>query len=576
MADKTLPEIFTDIADAIRYQENSVDLIPVEQMAPKIMALEGSGGGGEPVEPGDSNGYSGFTQAPNGYILVENLIENTKGYYFSVYSSNDFIISSPTGIQELTFGGTKIIEGGTVLDATERPCTLWCCPWNDFHSAKEEGVETIAVNGTWYIDASSNSIKCKFPNANIKTSKGAHGNYIPKLELGLSFGGILVTNTPINPFNNRWTFNISSQYDGTNTAGSNFRIRSTKSIQKKYGATASNEHGPIFIGGSYLTDGMRSALNLYVIQDLFRVDDPDGNYSIECNQYYSSMQLKGEFNMIGVAGGGGGSGRPGPRGPKGDKGDTGPEGPQGASVKNVQFVKSQTTDTDNVYSIKTTLTNGELLDSGAMVVPHGSVGPQGPQGTPGQDGQNGVSVTNVQFTSQGSNDQGALYKVTTTLSNELTIESGEVLAPIGPQGPKGEQGEQGPTGATGPQGPRGVQGPKGDPGELPTLYRHSIFIHVPNTVCVSFDIIDSNSSSYTLETIPQTRYATASGSYIEGSGSSTVERNVIRAYVTKGGVARLYFQYIFVSAIGVTSVSSEQTHLSSGNIGFNDTVSQIS
>ena len=470
MADKTLPEIFTDIADAIRYQENSVDLIPVKQMAPKIMALEGSGGGGEPGETGDSNGYIGFTQAPNGYILVENLIENTEGHYFFL-NSNDFIISSPTGIQELTFGGTKIIEGGTVLDSTEHPCTLWCCPWNELTGAKEEGVETIAVNGTWYIDASSNSIKCKFPYASIKTSKGAQGNYIPKLELGLSFGGVLVTNTPINPANNEWTFNITSTYGSTRMLGSRFRIRSTKSIQKKYGETATDLNGPIFIGGSYLTDGMRSSSNLYVIQDLFRVDKvSSGYYSIGCNQYYNNMPLKGEFNMIGVAGGGG-SGRPGPRGPKGDKGDTGPAGPQGASVENVQFVKSQTTDTDNVYSIKTTLTNGELLDSGAMVVPHGGVGPQGPQGAPGQDGQDGqdgVSVTNVKFTSQGSDDQGALYKVTTTLSDGQTIESGDVLAPIGPQGPKGDTGKQGPKGEQGEQGeqgPKGPQGPKGDTGE---------------------------------------------------------------------------------------------------------------
>ena len=461
MADKTLPEIFTDIADAIRYQENSIDLIPVEQMAPKIMALEGSGGGGEPVEPGDSNGYSGFTQAPNGYILVENLIENTDGDYFRL-DGNDFIISSPTGIQELTFGGTKIIEGGTVLDSTEHPCTLWCCPWNYLHSAKEEGVETIAINGTWYIDSSSNSIKCKFPYASIKTSKGAQGKYIPQLELGLSFGGVLVTNTGINPYHYAWTFNITAQSGGTNTLGARFRIRSTKSIQKKYGATNSNACGPIFVGGSYLTDAMRSSLNLYVIQDLFRVDrESTAQYSIECNQYYSRMSLKGEFGMVGVAGGGGGGGRPGPRGPKGDKGDTGPAGPQGASVENVQFVKSQTTDTDNVYSIKTTLTDGEVLDSGAMVVPHGGVGPQGPQGAPGQDGTNGVSVTNVKFTSQGSDDQGASYKVTTTLSDGQTVESGDILAPIGPQGPKGDTGAQGPKGE---QGEQGIQGPKGDPG----------------------------------------------------------------------------------------------------------------
>lgn len=91
----------------------------------------------------------------------------------------------------------------------------------------------------------------------------------------------------------------------------------------------------------------------------------------------------------------------------------------------------------------------------------GATGPQGPQGEQGQGGQDGVSVTNVQFTSQGSNDQGAVYKATTTLSNEQTIESGEILAPIGPQGPKGDTGAQGPKGATGATGATGPQGPQG-------------------------------------------------------------------------------------------------------------------
>ena len=101
----------------------------------------------------------------------------------------------------------------------------------------------------------------------------------------------------------------------------------------------------------------------------------------------------------------------------------------------------------------------------------GATGPQGPQGEQGPAGQDGVSVTNVQFTSQGSNDQGTLYKVTTTLSNEQTIESGEILAPIGPQGPKGEQGEQGPKGDTGAQGPQGPEGPKGADGQSISVFR---------------------------------------------------------------------------------------------------------
>ena len=70
MADKTLPEIFTDIADAIRYQDNTVDLIPVNEMAGRIMAIEGSVGGGEEGKA-NCEGYFGYPQYPLGVEVYE-------------------------------------------------------------------------------------------------------------------------------------------------------------------------------------------------------------------------------------------------------------------------------------------------------------------------------------------------------------------------------------------------------------------------------------------------------------------------------------------------------------------------
>ena len=474
MADKTLPEIFTDIADAIRYQENSIDLIPVEQMAPKIMALEGSGGGGEPGET-NSTGYFGYSQYPLGVEVYEG--EETKsGYQYYIMPNNGIITitgaeagqnTSNLGVvKDLTFNGKKLVDNGEVLDTSDHPCTLRTIASSvPITPQTINEYNSVDIPGTWKI-TNEGYLQFTFNCNGVLDTKGNQINYVySTFGLKINVQGVIVTtgyngNYPFGSF--WWKISPNAIKDSANYGD----VRNTTLIRPK-GKGNLNGAGPVFIGESYLTDNMMQATKLECIRDWLYINPHDGydplasNATINNTIPTSSYPLLPLFAMIGVAGGGGGSGRPGPRGPKGDKGDTGPEGPQGASVENVQFVKSQTTDTDNVYSIKTTLTNGELLDSGAMVVPHGGVGPQGPQGAPGQDGQDGVSVTNVQFTSQGSDDQGSLYKVTTTLSDGQTIESGDVLAPIGPQGPKGDTGEQGPQGDTGAQGP---QGPKGDPG----------------------------------------------------------------------------------------------------------------
>lgn len=472
MANKTLPEIFTDIADAIRYQENSIDLIPVEQMAPKIMALEGSGGGGEPVET-NSEGYFGYSQYPLGLEVYEG--EVTKSGYPYYISPNNGIItitgaeagfgtSNPGVVKDLTFNGKKLVDNGEVLDTSDHPCTLRTVASNvPITPQTINEYNSVDIPGTWKI-TNEGYLQFTFNCKGVLDTKGNQINYVySTFGLKINVQGVIVT-TGYNgnyPFGSYW-WKISP--DVVKDSANYGNVRNTTLIRPK-GQGNLNGVGPVFIGESYLTNNMMQATKLECMRDWVYITVQSGT-NIEYNTISntiptSSFPLIPLFAMIGVAGGGG-SGRPGPRGPKGDKGDTGPEGPQGASVENVQFVKSQTTDTDNVYSIKTTLTNGELLDSGAMVVPHGGVGPQGPQGTPGQDG---VSVTNVEFTSQGSNDQGASYKVTTTLSDGQTIESGDVLAPIGPQGPQGNVGPQGPKGDVGPEGPKGDIGPEGPQGE---------------------------------------------------------------------------------------------------------------
>ena len=476
MADKTLPEIFTDIADAIRYQDNSVDLIPVNEMAGRIMAIEGSGGGGEPVET-NSTGYFGYSQYPLGMEVYDGEETKSSTWAYHIMPSNGVITITggqagqdtlPGVVKDLTFNGKKLIDNGEVLDTSDHPCTLRTVASNvpiTTYTANE--YNSVDIPGTWKI-TDEGYLQFTFNCNGVLDTKGNQIQYVyTTFGLKINVQGIIVT-TGYNgnsPFGSFW-WNISPQA----TKDYYGNVRNTTLIRPK-GQGSLRGVGPVFIGESYLTKNMMQATKIECIRDWLCISA--GNPYISYPDYNTifntipsnTTPLIPLFAMIGVAGGGGGGGHTGPRGPKGDKGDTGPAGPQGASVENVQFVKSQTTDTDNVYSIKTTLTNGELLDSGAMVVPHGGVGPTGPTGAPGQDGTDGTdgaSVTNVQFTSQGSNNQGALYKVTTTLSNEQTIESGDVLAPIGPQGPKGEQGEQGPKGE---QGEQGIQGPKGEQGE---------------------------------------------------------------------------------------------------------------
>ncbi len=88
-----------------------------------------------------------------------------------------------------------------------------------------------------------------------------------------------------------------------------------------------------------------------------------------------------------------------------------------------------------------TLTDGSVMDLGAVVGPQG---PQGETGARGEKGDTGAQGPKGETGAQGPKGE--------------TGARGETGA-TGPQGPKGE------TGAQGPQGETGERGPKGDPGE---------------------------------------------------------------------------------------------------------------
>lgn len=88
-----------------------------------------------------------------------------------------------------------------------------------------------------------------------------------------------------------------------------------------------------------------------------------------------------------------------------------------------------------------TLTDGSVMDLGAVVGPQG---PKGETGARGEKGDTGAQGPKGETGAQGPKGETGARG-----------ETGET----GPQGPKGE------TGAQGPQGETGERGPKGDPGE---------------------------------------------------------------------------------------------------------------
>ena len=98
-----------------------------------------------------------------------------------------------------------------------------------------------------------------------------------------------------------------------------------------------------------------------------------------------------------------------------------------------------------------TLTDGSVMDLGAVVGPQG---PKGETGARGEKGDTGAQGPKGETGAQGPKGETGARG-----------ETGET----GPQGPKGETGAQGPQGETGERGPKGDPGERGPKGETGAL-----------------------------------------------------------------------------------------------------------
>ncbi|TVR83543.1 MAG: DUF1566 domain-containing protein [Chitinophagaceae bacterium] len=138
-----------------------------------------------------------------------------------------------------------------------------------------------------------------------------------------------------------------------------------------------------------------------------------------------------------------------------ESGTPGPEGPAGQDGVPGQ---DGTPGEDGVSVTGASVTNGELILtlSNQQTINAGQVtGPQGPQGPAGQNGSpgnDGVSVTNASIVNN---------ELVITLSNSQVINVGNVVGPAGPAGQDGAQGPAGQDGQDGIQGPAGQDGTDG-------------------------------------------------------------------------------------------------------------------
>lgn len=90
----------------------------------------------------------------------------------------------------------------------------------------------------------------------------------------------------------------------------------------------------------------------------------------------------------------------------------GATGADGVSVTNVVAQKTDDTQADVVYTLTTTLSDGQTLESGNLNIPKGVQGEQG------------VSITNVSLTEVGQTSSQSKWSLTVSLSNGDVIDTG--------------------------------------------------------------------------------------------------------------------------------------------------------
>jgi hypothetical protein len=178
----------------------------------------------------------------------------------------------------------------------------------------------------------------------------------------------------------------------------------------------------------------------FVVVSTGNVDDEDNAklYMKTDSNYLYITDLSGAQGLQGPQGIQGEQGIQGPKGDKGDKGDTGATGPQGP--------KGDKGDTGETGPTGPQGPKGDTGEQG----PKGDKGDQGEQGIQGNKGDDGVSIETIVI------ENGNL-KI--TLTNDTTLDLGNI------KGEKGETGAQGEQGVQGEKGEQGIQGDKGDKGE---------------------------------------------------------------------------------------------------------------
>ena len=141
----------------------------------------------------------------------------------------------------------------------------------------------------------------------------------------------------------------------------------------------------------------------------------------------------------------------GDKGDKGDKGETGAAGNDGVSVTKTEI--------NQRGELVITLSDNTVSNLGVVVGAKGDKGDQGEQGIQGIQGEKGETGAKGDKGDDGVGIETIVIEngnLKITLTNETTLDLGNI---------KGEKGDKGDTGATGATGEKGDKGDKGDKGE---------------------------------------------------------------------------------------------------------------
>ena len=148
---------------------------------------------------------------------------------------------------------------------------------------------------------------------------------------------------------------------------------------------------------------------------------------------------KGDTGTQGIQGIQGLKGDTGAQGIQGVKGDTGTQGIQGIQGPAGRNVTASSIDSNGNLLI--TLSDGVIINAGAVIGPQGPQGIQGLQGIQGVKGDTGASVASAVVDASGH--------LIITKTDGVIIDAGTIVGPQGAKGDTGDTGAKGDTGAAG-------------------------------------------------------------------------------------------------------------------------------